>query len=1043
MASKNILALRAELDEQTKEIQKLQKEVEKATQNTINQLSVSYREQCYKTGLINTHNEAREPCTSSSVEGYPRACSSVANQALQLKSSSVTGQTMDPKETNLLRNCALMQNILPESRYLVDIHNERTALKECSTLFKDSQRGFEQINHFQGIEQPHISQPTSRIHLQIQELVRERSAEMDKSLWRPKGSISKEEVIKVDSKVQELEKTNVIQEEMLKQTQVYTELLKEKLHKQNKILQDTQKAILVYNELSNRRVEDNVDLSNLGVIVDQIFQELLHEVSLLKGKIQLGENHLDSLKGDLKDKDTCLKQLQESYDNLVNEREQERALLVSEMNAVRSHAQNIQTQLESSQDQNAEHEKHIANLESEVSRLQCDLRNDKKTYRDKVEELKKEILSTNGALKNLQNEHSQYKEEYGCQILQLNEALETYEKQLALEKEQTKQLQEQERVHCLANESLQRELIERRIEVERLQTLMNMVKEESQKKTEQQLRIIQEKTASLDCTSFQLESMKDALQKISDELTAKSQCLDHAEKCLTETRNLLAEKDRSLQCVFDELKKLRLYAESKKREVQQIRADNEKMTELQRDTDTLKLLLVEKDNMIVTLRGQIEAITHMIDQQNQKVDVLEMEKSQLLDEVAAKKCQLQDLALKAETKEKRIAELEEICTTSELEKSKLMHSNTRKILSAKKMKKEREEIMAELRETKSDLANLAEDYKILKRKYENQTGDTENTTTILKMQLKAAIAELEHAKTTLNTVEDCDGQAVKIATRMQKKITAKREQIDMLQSRVHLLEEALSNATKDKHVLKVERKKLMQECVHEASERYKLSETLETLKAENNTLKVNVTRTEAALEKTLLQLSECQKVMQHLEQETMRLQLQHTLELQEFKGPVSDLLGRSVHSDSTDLFHLQKKKLMCISDALKISKEIVEKPLEDVKHLPNSLSPFKKEAMKMRKNSNITLDHISKEQLTLHTAHLADKDSTVKLSYASSPKKQINEQEVKPKSPVHCLLTTAACDMDSNGKFYSPTNDHELVLDISAIFRTADENHFM
>ncbi|KAG8571722.1 hypothetical protein GDO81_011762 [Engystomops pustulosus] len=100
--------------------------------------------------------------------------------------------------------------------------------------------------------------------------------------------------------------------------------------------------------------------------------------------------------------------------------------------------------------------------------------------------------------------------------------------------------------------------------------------------------------------------------------------------------------------------------------------------------------------------------------------------------------------------------------------------------------------------------------------------------------------------------------------------------------------------------------------------------------------------------------------MQHLEQDTMRLRLQHTLELQEFKGPVSDLPGRSVHSDSTDLFHLQKKKLMCISDALKISKEIVEKPLEDVKHLPNSLSPFKKEAMKMRKNSNITLDHISK-----------------------------------------------------------------------------------
>ncbi|XP_044134014.1 coiled-coil domain-containing protein 158 [Bufo gargarizans] len=1019
MAGKNLLALRAELDEQTREIQKLQKEVERATQNTINQLSISYREQCCKPSTANNHKAPRESTRSSLL-------SSVPLQALLLQTSPSTGQSVDLEESSLPGKCSLMQGTLEGTRCPVDIHSGKT------------QRRLEQSNHIQGLQQPHAMQSTSGVHLKVQKLMRERIAEVD---MRPKSLISQEEGNKLDTKVQELETTNVVQEEMLKQARIYTELLKEKLQKQDQILQDTKKAILIYNEHSNKKVEVNFDLSNLGKIVVQTLQELSDEVSFLKGKIQPAEDQLHLLKGNLKEKEACMKKFQESYDNLVNEHEQERALLVAEMNSVTGHAKSIQTRLESSQVQNAKHVEHIDDLQSKISQLQSDLRNCKKTYKDKVEELKKQLSSISGALEDLQNKHAQCKQDYGGQILQLTEALNTCEKQLSLEKVRNKQLQDREMVNCLTNEKLQRELIERRIEAERLQAMVNMVMEDSQKKEEQQLRTIQVKTASLKCASSQLESIKDALQKTSDELAAKSQCLVHAEKSLVETRTILVEKDKSLQSVLDELKKLRLYAESKKREVQQMKVDNERMTEMQRDAETLKLLLVEKDNMIVTLRGQIEAMTQMIGQQNQKVDALEAEKSQLLDEVTVKKSELQDLLLRAEKKEKRIAMLEELCTRLEIEKSKLANTNTKKILAAKKMKRERDEIMAELRETQRDLANLAEDYETLKREYETQTGDKGNTATILKMQLKAVIAELEQTKNTLNTVDECDGHAVKIATRMQKKITAKREQIDMLQSRVHFLEESLSNATKEKHILKVEKKKLMQECLHEASERQKLSEAAEILKTENNTLKTNVTRTESALEKTMLQLSECQAVIQLLEQETMRLRLQHTLDLQELKGPVSDLRGRSLHlgtamslHHSIDLSHPQNKKQTFFCDVMKISEDNVEKPLEDV-HLPDSLSPCKDEtALKLRKSAYCISDHVSKEPVPLYIAELEDIDSTlsvvdpVKPCYASSPKKPTYKEEAKPKSPVHCLLTAPANDKDISGMFDSPNNDHKLVL---------------
>ncbi|XP_066430442.1 coiled-coil domain-containing protein 158 isoform X2 [Eleutherodactylus coqui] len=1034
MASRNLLALRAELGEQTKEIQKLQKEVEKATQNTINQLSKSKREQYYKPSTTNSHNVSREPVTSSSQRGNLSLFSSVPLQDLLLQSSQCIGQAVDPEETSLPKTCSLMQNPSAGTSCPPDIHSDKTNLNDWS-WFKDSQRRLQQISHLQGLQQLHAQQPASAIHLKLQELIRQNAAEVE---MRPKGSISQEEN-KLDAKVQELETTNVIQEEMLKQAQVYTQLLKEKLQKRDQILQDTQKAILIYNEQSNKKVQGNFDLSNLGLIVVETLQELTDEVSSLKGQIQPAEDEINFLKGELKDKAACLKKLQESNDNLANEKEQQRALLVAEMNAVRSQSECIQTQLASSEDQNAKDAEHRANLESKVSQLQCDLQNSKRANEDKVQELKTQLSSVNEALEELQNEHARHKQESAGQHLQLNEALKTCEKQLNLEKEHNRQLQDREMVNCLTNENLRSEVIERRMEVERLQAVVNIVKEESRKKSEQQLRTIREKTASLNSTSSRLEAIEDALQKTSKELAAKSQHLDHAEKSLIETRNLLAEKDKSLQSVADELKKLRLYAESKKREVQQMRADNERTAEMQRDAETLKLLLVEKDNMIVTLRGQTEAMTQMIGQQNQKVEALEAEKSQLLDRAADKKAEIRDLALKAEKKEKRIAELEEFCTNLELEKRKLDNANTKKILAAKHMKKDREQIVAELRETQRDLANLAEDYESLKTEYENQRGDKENTTTRLKMQLKAAIAELEQTKNTLNTVEDCDGHAVKIATRMQKKITAKREQIDMLQSRVHFLEEALSIATKDKHILKVEKKKLMQECVHEASERHRLSEMVGILKTENNTLKGNATRTEAALEKTLLQLAERQAVIQLLEQDTMRLKLQHTLNLQELRGPVADSLGKLPHQrtamsmlHSAEFSHPQSKMQMHFCEATNISEDNVAKPLEAVIHLPDRLSLSKAE--EARKTANCTSDQVSKEPITLPTADLEDDVSTLSIGHTVTPchvwslEKHVHKEDVNPRSPVHCLLTTPTTEIDIDGKFYSPNKDRELVL---------------
>ncbi|XP_063775762.1 coiled-coil domain-containing protein 158 isoform X2 [Pseudophryne corroboree] len=1090
MASQNLLSLRAKLDEQTNDIQKLQKAVEEATQSTISQLSLSYRETCRRPSPTNHTNTPSGSCAASSERVDFNVFSSVPIQSLTIKRPLCAGQT-SPRESSVATKCNLMQKRLSGTSCPAETHAGTTTLKDYpSRLLSDSQRRLQQNSHSIDHKQPSVRQTVSGLDSKIQELMKEKNIEVDMRLRLSKDQ--EDTNLKLQVRVQELEATNVMQEERLKQAHIYTEILKEMLKEHDQVLQDIQRAIVTYHEESEKNVQDNIALDNLGTMVARIFQELADELSFHKREIHSANDQLEVLKRELEDRDSCLKEYQERCDNLANEHGQKAAVLSAEVSAARSHAETIQHQMETLQEQNAEHSKHITNLELKVFKLHSELHTSKRAHTDKVEELKKQLMEANSTLEVAQKEHTQCNQELGDELQQLHEALKMCEKQLSLEKEHSQQLRDRETVNSLTNEHLRRELIERSVEVDRLQAIVNMVKEESQQKTEQQYlsgnviqypvlhrsslqlrssrRTIQEKTSSLNFTSSQLLSMKDALQKTAGELAIKTQSLENAEKNVTESKNLLAEKDKALKSAVGELKKLHLYAEDKKRELQQLKIDSEKISEIQKDSDTLKLLLVEKDNMIITLRGQIQAITQMIGQRNQKLGALEAERSQLLEEVTVRKAEIQDVKAAAEKNTVRIFELEEMCTVLELEKANLTNSSAKKALAAKRLRKEKEELMAKLRETQSDLANLAEDYKTLKSNYQNQTGDKEHMATILKMQLKTAIAELEQTKSALKTVEDCDGHAIKIATRMQKKITAKREQIDSLQSRINFLKEALSNAIKDKQYQKVEKAKLMQECAQEAAERNTLSHLVEILKSENDTLKGKLASREAALDKALLQLSECQTVIQRLEQEAMCLRLQYTLDLKELKGPVLEdkatkqfYLTAPVSSPHSSDFPVRDYNLHIKANNIASKptepsvKDNIAKPTEDVIHLSDSLSslPCKEEAaVKLRKCIDQTSGHISnetftkdltdsssrtdsfsREPVTLYTADLEDQEHLLSIintensylvepCYTSSPKKRIRNQEIRPRSPVHSLLTAPACGIDIHSNMESPNNVH-------------------
>ncbi|XP_072406462.1 coiled-coil domain-containing protein 158-like isoform X6 [Chiloscyllium punctatum] len=178
-----------------------------------------------------------------------------------------------------------------------------------------------------------------------------------------------------------------------------------------------------------------------------------------------------------------------------------------------------------------------------------------------------------------------------------------------------------------------------------------------------------------------------------------------------------------------------------------------------------------------------------------------------------------------------------------------------------------------------------EEYENLQRTYTCKTEEYDWATNKLKAQLKSAQTDLEQTREAMKVLEGADTHAMKVAVGMQKQITAKRGQIDALQSKIQYLEEALENSEREKCYLKEEKVRLTKELACIVSERNKIAGELDSLKSQEKCLKEKLVRLESALEKACLRFSDCQSVIQRQEQDFMRLKLQHALEVKELQGP--------------------------------------------------------------------------------------------------------------------------------------------------------------
>ncbi|XP_067590822.1 coiled-coil domain-containing protein 158 [Pseudorca crassidens] len=891
-------------------------------------------------------------------------------------------------------------------------HIERV-LEEYSHQVKDLQRRLNESNELHEKQTFYLRQSVIGLQTKLKEMQMERDAMAD---IRRRESQSQEDLRnQLQNTIHELEAAKCLKDDMLKDSNTQIEQLRKTMLGHERVLQEIRSVLVDFEEASGKKIYEHDSMStihfrSMGSAISKILRELDTEISYLKGRIFPVEDQLETLKSESQNKiELLLQQHQNRIEQLISEYEIEKAGLTEKASSARSQASSIQSQLEIIQEQarnqNSMYMRQLSDLESTVSQLRSELREAKRIYEDKIEELEKQLVLANSELMEARTERDQFSEESGNlddKLQKLLADLHKREKELSLEKEQSKRLWDRDTGNSITIDHLRQELDNRNMEVQRLEALLKAMKSECQDQMERQMAAIQGKNESLEKVSSltaQLESTKEMLRKVVEELTAKKLSLESSERTVLDLTASFQEKERAIEATNSEIMRLRSRVDLKLQELQHLKNEGAHLRNVQTECEALKLQMAEKDKVVEILRQQIEKMTQLVGQHGRTAGAMQVEKAQLEKEINDRRLELQEVKILKDKKDAKIRELEARVSDLELENVKLVNAGSERLRAVKDITQERDRLLSEVKASRNELNSLTEDYEVLKRNFRNKSEEMETTTNKLKMQLKSAQSELEQTRNTLKSMEGSDGHAMKVAMGMQKQITAKRGQIDALQSKIQFLEEAMANANKEKHLLKEEKTKLSQELSTVAAEKNKMAGELEVLRSQERRRKEKFANMEVALDKEL-------KGPGYTSNSSVKPRL---------------LQPSAAQSAASFLSHHSTKP------------NTKEDPTRDLKQLLQELRSVINEEPPVRlgkseedgRAPSLGFSYVAVEPVTLHTGELEDPPSCFTFPSAGSPSVKNSASHSfhssPKKSPIHSSLTSSAEDSIGSTPQYRST----------------------
>ncbi|XP_069781581.1 coiled-coil domain-containing protein 158-like isoform X2 [Narcine bancroftii] len=892
--SKNLEKLRRELERQTKETKKFQEEVELATKLTMDKFSWTFKEgrSCNLDEISICHSD-KPKMDRSLTTSFPNAQSPFHSSVLQ---ASISKPFRHKSPQTIKYDVDLVVSRKNSSSF---------GRPDAAKLLGDC---VNEGDHCHDQSKSNIRRSVMDLQSKFQELQSKRDDLMDlrKKESQDQGAL----ISKLQSTVQELEAVNHMQDETIQAANIKIEQLREKVHVYDTALKEIHQALIHYEDRTGKKIYECETISSLhiqkmGAAVDKVLKDMGAEISYLKQR-SVPSEELDCLKNESQSKTELLLKQQDRIEQLKHDHKQELSVLNGKVNCSRSFASSFQNQVEAineqARNQSIMYSQQLTDLESTVCHLRTELREARRMYKDKIENLENLIEQSQTDVCNTKKERDEFRQEVETmsgRIQQLMADNFKVEEDLKVAKEQNQKLWDRGTTNSISNENLQHELDCKNQEIQQLNDVINSLKEQYQHQlhyqasAKEQRNEDQEKITTL---VNQYENCRVQLCKTNEELNKKKQQLDKTEASICQLRESLMEKEICLEKEAVDKNKLQLEIEDKNQKMHRMKIAEESicdqfeetvthLKEMQNENDSLKMELSEKTNILTVLRQEMENIAEMTSQQSSASEALQAERKQLQKEVDCQKQKIQELKTELNHKDSQMQEFQEHLGELEHEKIKLVNSATEQMSELGKLLNEKEQLTAELKHIQNKMSDLTEEYNNLQRTYTCKTKEYEWSTNKLKAQLKSAQNELDQNRDALKVLEGADAHAMNIAMGMQKQITAKRGQIDALQSKVQFLEESLENSEREKCYLKEEKVRLTKEHACIISERNKIAGELDMLKSQEKCLREKVMRLESALEKACLQFSNCQSLIQRQEQDFMRLKLKHALEVKELQGP--------------------------------------------------------------------------------------------------------------------------------------------------------------
>ncbi|XP_052719956.1 coiled-coil domain-containing protein 158-like isoform X9 [Crassostrea angulata] len=706
------------------------------------------------------------------------------------------------------------------------------------------------------------------------------------------------------------------QEMMLNKFQMSIQQLQEKVRGQEEALQE-----------ANRRLEStNREKYLIDTALNQI-RLLLVDVERKRGKPYFESDPVS------KQVPGMLVHTFERFVQEMNSDSDQKKSRISELeNEVKSLKQNISQDKESlikeqqekgQQDQQLKlRDATIVELESKIRHLKEEHQEDRIKWQEKREVYERSQESYQTETLKLRSDRDDALKETATLQSKLEEsqnALVRCKTELDLEKQKTVHVWEKETAMQSRQKELETKLEEKQKDTERLEKMLELIKNECNAQVSEKLmqRIStaerMERERHLDQISSltsQLSSLTEKSNRVSLELdlarseanNLKQQLRDTADK-LDSTRiqfeaveaekkhvaNMLSDKKADMERVTQERDYYNGLLEQRNQEIANLKGQKEKLT----------IQLEEKEKNLKVLGDQSSKIVDLVDNNTRSNEILREEKDRLMTMLNERTVALEELKTSRETMSKKMKIREKRIKELEGEKQKYEEEAALRQEEMMIVHQEKESLFSELKESRYEVSLLTEQKDAVKRELEKEIDSQAKEISKLQAKVKAADQEVRLAQRTLRTRDSADHQAVKVADKMQKEVTLKRNEIDSLKTKMRWYEDKLDSLSRERNSLEHDKDRLKTSLNKSLTHSQQLSAELELSQNKVMDLKSQISRLETALEKSLkrnklrkaaeklgkpqstTKNAMCQAELEQYQQDVARLKLRHQLDLQE------------------------------------------------------------------------------------------------------------------------------------------------------------------